>query len=193
MKTAKLRSSRRAKQRGTALMEALMVNMVLLPVLGGIIFFRETYTAKIQSLENARAYAWTYGFSSCKTVPDDQALLVHENFGSPVLGGGIAADSDNVQSDLADTGNAVPDTGTTLDSDSNYTSNVFGTGTTIGGSNVGTVNASSTVQMSFAAAGLHVTGGEMTSSEHVQCNLTPANETNVEQIFVQSAKDLANW
>jgi hypothetical protein len=194
MKTAKFRSRQRSTQRGTALMEALMVNMVLLPVLGGIIFFRETYSAKIQSLQNARAYAWTYAFSSCDTVPDNAAILVHDNFGTPVAGDGIASNGDDLQSELSGTGNAVPSTGTSLDGDPNYTNNVFGTGSTsIGGQNMGTVNATSTTQMSFGSGLLRVTGAQVTSSEHVQCNPWPANESDIEDTFIQSARDLANW
>ena len=95
---------------------------------------------------------------------------------------------------MSGTGNAVPSTGTSLDGDPNYTNNVFGTGSTsIGGQNMGTVNATSTTQMSFGSGLLHVTGAQVTSSEHVQCNPWPANASDIEDTFIQSARDLANW
>jgi len=173
-------------------MEAVMVNVVLIPLLGGIVFFQATYSAKIKSLQNTRAYAWTYALHGCDStdVPEDDRLAIQSDFGAPNQS--TESPSDNAEQELGDTGNSVPGTGTSLDNDSNYTNNVFGTGQGVAGSNVGTVNATSTVQMTSFNV-LRMQGKLMTSSTHVQCNPMPANETNVAQVAIQSARNLANW
>jgi hypothetical protein len=182
----------RSGARGTAMMEAIMVNVVLLPILAGIVFFQATYSARIKSLQNTRAYAWTYALHGCDStdIPEDSKLAIQEDFGTP--NGSLDPADDDTEQELGDTGNAVQPTGTVLDNDSNYTSNVFGTGQGVAGSNVGTVNATSSVQMTSFNL-LHVQGRVMTSASHVQCNPTPANQTNVEQVAIQAARNLANW
>jgi Tfp pilus assembly protein PilV len=194
MKSAKTRRAiGRSKQRGTAMMEALMVNIVLVILLAGVVFFQATYSAKIKSVQNTRAYAWAYGLHGCNTsdIPSNEELAIQENFGSP----NSETDSSNegdVKGELGQTGNSVPDTGTKLDNDSNYTNNVFGTGQGVAGSNVGTVNATSSVQMTSFNM-LKIQGAVMTASSHVQCNPTPASELNVAQVAIQAARNLANW
>lgn len=185
-------AKKRSRARGTAMMETIMVNVVLLPLLAGIVFFQATYSAKIKSLQNTRAYAWTYGLHGCDSsdIPEDSLLAIQENFGSP--NGSMDPPDDDTQAELGETGNTPPQTGTELDNDSNYTNNVFGTGQGVAGSNVGTVNATSSVQMTSSNL-LHVQGRVMTSSNHVQCNPTPTDETNVAQVAIQSARNLANW
>ena len=186
-------AKRRWHQRGTAMMEALMVNIVLVILLAGVVFFQATYSAKIKSDQNTRAYAWTYGLHGCNSgdVPSNEELAIHESFGAPNQSTDSSGDG-NVQDELGQTGNSVPNTGTELDNDSNYTNNVFGTGQGVAGSNVGTVNATSSVQMTSFNM-LKVQGSVMTSSTHVQCNPTPASELNVAQVAIQSARNLANW
>jgi hypothetical protein len=186
------RLASRARQRGTAMMEALMVNMVLVVLLAGVVFFQATYSAKIKATQNTRAYAWTYALGGCNSndVPEDDKLLIDENFGAP--GAAIESSGDDTKGDLAESGNAVPSTGSSLDNDSNYTDNVFGTGQGVAGSNVGTVNATSSVQMTSFNM-LKIQGQVMTSSSHVQCNPVAVNETNVAQVAIQSARNLANW
>lgn len=182
----------RSKQRGTAMMEALMVNMVLVVLLAGVVFFQATYSAKIKSVQNTRAYAWTYALHGCDStdIPEDKELDVEENFGAP--SSSTDSSGDDTKTDLGDTGNPVPSTGSSLDNDPNYTDNVFGTGQGVAGSNVGTVNATSSVQMTSFNM-LRIQGQVMTSSSHVQCNPVPVNETSVAQVAIQSARNLANW
>ena len=180
----------RIGQRGTALMEALMVNIVLVVLLAGVVFFQATYSAKIKSDQNTRVYAWTYAFHGCNDVPEDSALAVQEDFGAPAPSTDPA--SSDTLSDLSSSGNPVPSTGSELDNDPTYTENVFGTGQGVAGSNVGTVNATSSVQMASFNM-LRVQGSVMTSSSHVQCNPTPENENDVGEVAIQAARNLANW
>jgi hypothetical protein len=180
----------RSRQRGTAMMEAIMVNVVLLPLLAGIVFFQATYSARIQSLQNTRAYAWTYAYNGCNAVPEDSELGIRQSFGAPNQT--VDPPDDATEQELGDTGNTVSGTGTELDNDPNYTNNVFGTGQGAAGWNVGTVNATSSVQMSSYDL-LRVQGSVMTSSSHVQCNPTPTDSRNVANTFIQAARNLANW
>jgi hypothetical protein len=183
--------SSRARERGTAMMEALMVNIVLVILLGGVVFFQATYSAKIKSDQNTRAYAWTYASHGCNSndIPENKALLIEENFGAP--NSSTEPPSGDTKGDLGETGNPVPSAGQ-LDNSPSYTDNVFGTGQGVAGSNVGTVNATSSVQMASFNM-LKIQGQVMTSSSHVQCNPVPVNETNVAQVAIQSARNLANW
>src|SRR5580658_3426154 len=99
MTTAKSRS----RARGTAMMEAIMVNVVLLPILAGIVFFQATYSAKIRSLQNTRAYAWTYALHGCDStdIPEDSKLAIQENFGTP--NGSMDPPDDYTVQELGDT------------------------------------------------------------------------------------------
>lgn len=182
----------RAHERGTAMMEALMVTMVLALLLGGVVFFQATYSAKIKSVQNTRAYAWTYALHGCDSndIPENKVLAVEESFGAP--SSSTEAPSGDTRTDLGETGNPVPSTGSSLDNQPTYTENVFGTGQGVAGSNVGTVNATSSVQMANFNL-LKIQGQVMTSSSHVQCNPVPVNETNVAQVAIQAARNLANW
>jgi len=174
---------KRSKQRGTAMMEALMVNIVLVPLLAGVVYFQATYSAKIKSLQNTRAYAWTYAFHGCEEVPEDARLAVQEDFGSP---GATTEPAENMENELNQSGNSVPGTGTEIDNDPTYTQNVFQS------NSIGSVSATSTVQMSSFNV-LKVEGSVMTSTTHVQCNLIPENESNIGGVVLQTAKNLANW
>jgi hypothetical protein len=186
------RSRKRARERGTAMMEALMVNIVLVVLLGGVVFFQATYSAKIKSDQNTRAYAWTYALHGCNSsdIPENKVIAVEENFGTP--NGSTEPGSGDTKGALAETGNPVPSTGSSLDNQPSYTDNVFGTGQGVAGSNVGTVKATSSVQMT-AFNMLKIQGQVMTSSSYVQCNPIPVNETNVAGVAIQLARGLANW
>jgi hypothetical protein len=180
----------RRGQRGTAMMEALMVNIVLVVILAGVVFFQATYSAKIKSDQNTRVYAWTYAFHGCSDVPEDKDLAVEEDFGKPAPSTDPA--SGDTLGDLSAAGNPVPSTGSSLDNDPTYTENVFGTGQGVAGSNVGTVNATSSVQMASFNM-LRVQGSVMTSASHVQCNLVPESENDVGEVAIQAARNVANW
>ena len=69
---------------------------------------------------------------------------------------------------------------------------MFGTGQGVPGANVGTVNATSSVQIA-AYDVLRVQGRVMSSSSHVQCNPTPVSESAVGAVALQAARNLANW
>jgi hypothetical protein len=172
------------------MMEALVVNMIFVIAFAGMVFFQATYSAKIKSLQNTRAYAWTYGLQGCNEVPEDDKIGVLANFGTP--NGNIDSSNENVQSDLNDTGNTLPNTGTELDNDPTYTNNVFGTGQGYSKSPVGTVDATSSVQMASYNL-IKVQGAVMTSSSHVQCNPTPVDETDIADVAIQAGRNLANW
>jgi Tfp pilus assembly protein PilX len=176
--------TRRARQRGTALMEALMVIMVMVVLLSGAIYFQTVYSAKIRSNQNARAYAFTYALHGCNAgdteAVSDESLAIEPNAGVP--SGENEADSD-AKSDLADSDHAVP--GTKLDGNPAYT-NAFSQ------NSVGSVNARSTAQLgAFSALGIGAKA--MVSSTHMQCNPQPKDGTQLLEVGIQGAKSFANW
>ena len=79
-RTSRATVKNRSKQRGTAMMEALMVNIILVLLLAGVVFFQATYSAKIKSVQNTRAYAWTYALHGCNEVPENEEIAVEEDF-----------------------------------------------------------------------------------------------------------------
>jgi len=187
---AQARSKPRTRQRGTAMVEAVISITAFIPIFAGIVYFQATYSAKIMSMQNTRAYSWAYALGGCNKVPDDATLGVLSNFGSPQPV--TDTDDTNVQQELGDTGNSVPNTGTEIDNDPTYTENVFGTGGGASGAKVGTVKATSSVQMkSFNVLGIE--GKVMTSSTDVQCAPTPKSGSDIGGTIITIARNLVNW
>jgi hypothetical protein len=177
--------ARRIRQRGTALMEALIVNMSLITLLAGVAYFGAVYTAKIRSDQYSRAYAFTYALHGCQSgdpAVSNESLGIESSDEAP---SSTVDSADSAKKDLDQAGHGVPDTNTKLDSDPNYT-NVFSQ------NSVGSVNARSTIPIgSFGA--LAIGSADATSTTRVQCNPVAPPDGNLIQAGLQTAKSFANW
>ena len=176
----------RARQRGTALMEALIVNMALITLFAGVTFFHSAYSAKIRSDQNTRVYAWAWASHNC--VADDKHPLTNETMGIEEAAGapshGDESEGDDPKGDLENAGQTIPSGGKKLENDDSYTKNVFGS------SSVGSVSAKSTTTVGGFGA---IAGLQVSSTTHVQCNLVPEDTSNMVEVGIQAAKGFANW
>jgi hypothetical protein len=173
------------------MMEAVIVITVLLPLFIGMVYFRLAYTAKLRSLQNARAYAFTYALHGCNDpAPGDAELAIQNGGGAPSAS--TAPADDDTQGELSDTGNPVPNTGTSLDNDPTYTSNVFGGAQGVSGAQVGTVTATSIIDLP-KFNGLSASTRTITSSAFMQCAPTPVSNKNIWGLLLQTGRNFANW
>ncbi len=183
--TSRARSlKQRGRQRGTALMEALMVISVMIVLLAGAIYFQTVYSAKIRSNQNARAYAFTYALHGCDKgdteAVSDESLGIEPSAGVP---SGETDTGPDAKTDLGDSDYPVPTT--KLDGNSAYTD-------AFSRNSVGSVDAKATVQLN-AFNPLGIGAKTMVSATHMQCNPQPKDGTQLVEVGLQGAKSFANW
>ena len=67
-------SRRRRKQRGAALVEAIIVSVMLMTFMAGGLFLHRLYAAQHKALEQARLAAWSQAMQGCQSAVDLNAV-----------------------------------------------------------------------------------------------------------------------
>jgi hypothetical protein len=148
------------------MLETIIVNTVLIPLLASVPYFWAAYGAKIGGMENARAAAWTYAYGGCQEEVAPGTLGLDPVFGTPTL---ATEPGTNTLSDLTGIGKPVPGTGTSLDGQGPYLS-IFDL------PGYGTVLASVT-SVAPGQPILGITAKSMPLTSHVRCNAVPEDAT----------------
>ena len=148
------------------MLETIIVNTALIPLLAGVAYFWAAYAAKIGAMENARAVAWTYAYNGCQIDVSLEELGLPPQFGIPTL---VTGSGTNTIEDLAGVRHPVPKTRTSLDGQTPYL-NIFDL------PGYGTVQAPTTSEAPGQAI-LGIGSTPMTLSSHVRCNAVPQEAT----------------
>jgi hypothetical protein len=156
----------RATRRGAVMLETLMVNVVLITLLAGSVYFWGALSAKMGALENARAVAWAYAYGGCQQAPSAASLGLDTRYGDPTV---TTSAGTNTIDDLHGVPRTVPSTGTPLDDQQPYI-DIFDL------PGYGTVLATSTATAPGQAL-LGIGAKEMSLTSHVRCNAIPQDPT----------------